>query len=183
MCDEQLFKHHIPVLSKFARVHTGDITQHDSIENMARVLLDSHGGPELAVAGLSMGAIVAMEMVRQDPRKITKLALLNTNPYADTQSRSVTRQRQVESVKAGRLKRVLVEEMKPAYLAPESRYNSALLDLIMNMGLSLGDRVFIRRSTALAKRRDYRRVLAAYSRLAPIISGEYDVLCSTSRDG
>ena len=180
MCDERLFQHQVKNLSQIADVSIGDITQYDSIEQTADSLLRTHGNSELVLAGLSMGAIVAMEMIRQMPDRIQQAAFLNTNPRADTREKRAARRGQMDRVHAGQLERVLIEEMKPNYLAPQSRQNPELLALIRDMGLGLGDDVFIRQSRALAGRQDYRQTLAAYKGPALIISGEYDLLCPTA---
>lgn len=39
---------------------------------------------KFALAGLSMGGYVALEIVRQAPERVAKLALLDTNARADT---------------------------------------------------------------------------------------------------
>ena len=181
MCDKQLFKYQIPVLSQFAQIKIGNICQHDSIEEMADVLLHKHYQAELSVAGLSMGAIVAMEMIRQNPDGIKKTAFLNTNPKADSVDKRRLRQRQIQQVSRGQLKQVLIEEMKPNYLAPQSRSNASLMTLILKMGMALGNDVFIRQSKALANRRDYINTLSSYKGAALIISGDYDLLCPSSQ--
>ena len=44
----------------------------------AAVLRDTP--PKVALAGLSMGGIVAMEVLRQAPDRVQRLASLDTNP-------------------------------------------------------------------------------------------------------
>lgn len=50
----------------------------DSIEGMARHVLGQVRAPRFALAGHSMGGRVALEMVRLAPRRIERLALLDT---------------------------------------------------------------------------------------------------------
>ena len=42
--------------------------------------------PRFALAGLSMGGIVAMEVLRQAPARVERLALLDTNPLAEAEA-------------------------------------------------------------------------------------------------
>ena len=51
----------------------------------AEVLADAP--PRFALLGLSMGGILAMEIARQAPDRVERLALLDTNPFAETPSR------------------------------------------------------------------------------------------------
>lgn len=50
----------------------------DSIEAMARQVLEEVKAPRFALAGHSMGGRVALEVVRQAPERIERLALLDT---------------------------------------------------------------------------------------------------------
>ena len=68
---------------------------------------------QFALAGLSMGGIIAMELVRQAPNRITRLALLDTNPLAETVQGQATRLAQIERVESGYLHEVMRDEMKP----------------------------------------------------------------------
>ena len=92
-----------------------------------------------ALAGLSMGGIVAMEILAQAPERINRLALMDTNPLAETNEGLVRRDRQIQDVQNGLLKQVIMDEMKPLYLA-ENPHKQAILDLCMDMALSLGER-------------------------------------------
>ncbi|MEK6215635.1 MAG: alpha/beta hydrolase [Boseongicola sp.] len=69
-----------------------------------------------ALAGLSMGGIVAMEVLRQAPGRVTSLALLDTNPLAETDAVKVCRAPQIAKARAGQLDSVMRDEMKPNYL-------------------------------------------------------------------
>ena len=59
-----------------------DVTTQASLGEMAADILVRHPGV-LAVAGHSMGARVALEIWRQAPARVARLALLDTHPQAD----------------------------------------------------------------------------------------------------
>lgn len=50
-----------------------------------------------------MGGIVAMEMLRLAPQRISRIALLDTNPLAETQVVADAREQQIARVRAGEL--------------------------------------------------------------------------------
>ena len=64
-------------------IHIAPIVDHDSIPALARQVLEQ-APPRFCLAGLSMGGIVAMEIYRQSPDRIERLALMDTNPLAET---------------------------------------------------------------------------------------------------
>lgn len=75
LCDAYVWE---PTLKRIGGdVLVANLSTQDSIANMAADCLALAEGP-LAVAGHSMGARVAMEMARQQPERIVRLALLDT---------------------------------------------------------------------------------------------------------
>jgi len=174
MCDARLWT--ADVRNVLTGAVDGDLTQDDSIAEMAtRVLLATDG--DLLPVGFSMGAIVAVEMAVQAPERIAGLVLTGYNATADLTERAAHRPVQQVEVRAGGLERVLVEELKPNYLAAKNRSDKALLDLLRDMGLGLGTDVFIRQSEALRLRKDRRADIAALKVPVLYLCGKDDTLC------
>ena len=136
--------------------------------------------PCFALAGLSMGGIVAMEVLRQAPERVDRLALLDTNPLAEAPDVHARRLPQIAKVQAGGLSAVMRDEMKPNYLA-ESPHKAKILELCMDMALGLGPEAFVDQSRALASRPDQQVTLAAFKGPALILMGTEDRLCPRPR--
>ena len=64
-----------------------------------------------------MGGIVAMEIYSQEPNRIEKLILMDTNPKAELDEVKLKREPQIREVNKGKLLEVMRDEMKPNYLA------------------------------------------------------------------
>lgn len=154
----------------------------DGAETMAALAaaILAKAPPRFALAGLSMGGIVAMEVLRQAPERVERLALLDTNPLAERPEVQARRGPQVERALKGGLAAVMRDEMKPNYLAGGAG-KAAILDLCMEMALSLGPQVFARQSAALRDRPDQTDTLAAYRGPALVLMGEEDRLCPRDR--
>ena len=176
MCDRRLWRAQIAAFSADREVIAPTLTDGDSIAQIARSLLSSL--PEyFSLAGLSMGGIVAFEIMRQAPHRIDRLALLDTNHRPDTDERRRMRDRQVSDVLAGRLNTVMREELKPNYLAEIHRDNLTLLDEVLAMGLELGEKVFVAQSVALQTRPDSTATLQEIRCPTTVICGAEDALC------
>lgn len=147
-----------------------------SIVDMARSVLDQVDGPLLPL-GFSMGGIVALELAREAPDRIAALALLDTNAAADLPARAHNRPRQQAAVRAGELERIMVDELKPAYLGADRRQDRHLLNLLRDMALALGPEVFVRQSEALRTRADLSDVIDAFPRPIFLACGAEDALC------
>ena len=174
MCDERLWQPQCEALP--CRCEVADLSRGERIEAIAAGILAS--APEhFALAGLSMGGIVAFEMWRQAPERIERLALLDTNFRADPPERRQLRNEQIERVAAGQLESVLRDELKPNYLAEIHRGNLQLLDEVLAMGLDLGSAVFTRQSLALRDRPDSSGTLATIDCPVLVLCGKEDSLC------
>lgn len=177
MCDERLFAPQILAFENEFEIIVPRLDGPASIEGMARRVLGEIKAPTFNLMGLSMGGIVAMSMVGLAPQRVNRLALLDTNHQADAPSRFAIRNRQIEDVKAGKLRQVITTEMKPIYLAKGNRKNQALLDLLITMALELGDAIFIAQSIALRDRADHTDILRNYHGPTLLLCGKEDALC------
>jgi pimeloyl-ACP methyl ester carboxylesterase len=154
-------------------------TEADTVGELASLIL-ADAPLRFALAGLSMGGIVAMEIVRQAPERVERLALLDTNPFAEQEAVQAGRQRQIDRALTGDLAGVMRDEMKPNYLAP-GPHNSAVLDLCLDMALALGPEVFARQSRALRDRPDQCATLATFTGPTLVLMGRHDKLCPLDR--
>ena len=179
MCDARLFWPQIAVLSATCTLHLPPIGGFETVQAIAANIL-RHAPPHFALAGLSMGGIVAMEILAQCPDRVTKIALMDTNPLAETPETQARRPPQIARVLAGGLEAVMRDEMKPLYLS-NTPHRTDILDLCMDMARALGPETFARQSRALATRPDQTHILRAFKRPALVLMGEADILCPRDR--
>ncbi len=176
MCDARLFRDQAAVLEEERRVGVADFSQDETIASFALRLL-ANAPLRFHLAGLSMGGIVAFEVWRQAKDRIASLALLNATPFADSPARRETRLSQIERVRRGALKSVVMEELKPNYLAEPHKQDKALLTDIYAMAERLGAEVFVRQSQALMARSDSTETLRSIDCPTLIIAGAEDEVC------
>ncbi len=179
MCDARLFGPQIAELSSEMPVMVAPVSQGERIEEIASNLLGALPA-RFALAGLSMGGIVAMEILRRAPDRVSRLALMDTNPLAETPVVAANREPQIVKVRSGRLIEVMRDEMKPNYLAPGPQ-RADVLALVMDMAEVLGPEVFIRQSRALQRRRDQQVTLRKCRVPTLVMCGAHDALCPVKR--
>lgn len=175
MCDARIFTPQISALSRHYPVHCACITGYDTVERLVTEILN-HAPPRFNLAGLSMGGILAMELIRQAPERVDRLALLNTNCQAEKQKVREYREPLIARVQAGELDQVMKQELRPRYLA-EGNHRKQILELWLQMALDLGKDVFVRQSRALQKRSDQKETLAKVHVPTLILCGAEDELC------
>ena len=175
MCDARLFAPQVAEFAAKRQIVAMPMTGKTSTKELAEdILLDA---PErFALLGLSMGGIVAMEIIKYAPERVTRLALLDTNPMADAPERKLIRDQQIKRVQAGELRTIMRDEMKPNYLA-DGKNKNKILELCMSMAESLGPQVFIEQSKALQTRPDQCDSLKEVQVPTLIACGEHDALC------
>jgi len=179
MCDARLFAPQIAALSATRAIHLAPIGDKDNVADLAAGVL-AHAPPLFALAGLSMGGIVAMEIYRQAPDRIDRIAFLDTNPKAETPEVAAGREPQIAKILAGDLRSVMRDEMKPRYLA-DGPNRKATLDLYLDMAMNLGDDVFVNQSRALQSRPDQQDTLRQITVPTLALCGRDDTLCPVSR--
>ncbi|MGI3186716.1 alpha/beta fold hydrolase [Nioella aestuarii] len=179
MCDARLFFPQISALSGQRAVMVAPMGGAGNMADLAREVLEN-APPRFALAGLSMGGILAMEVLRRAPDRVERLALLDTNPRAELDEVKARRGPQMTAVKEGRLREVMRDEMKPNYLVDSPR-KQEILDLCMDMALDLGPQVFINQSIALRDRPDQQETLRNYAGKALVLCGRHDALCPVER--
>src|SRR5690606_6113064 len=93
--DARLWTAQIEGLSDLAPCSVGDLTGAEDIRGLATSVL-AQAPERFALAGLSMGGYVALEIMRQAPGRVTALALSDTQARPDTPEASKNRREQVQ---------------------------------------------------------------------------------------
>jgi pimeloyl-ACP methyl ester carboxylesterase len=179
MCDERIFSPQIEELSKNLEVTIADISSFSSVRELASDVLKK-APKNFTLLGHSLGGIVAMEIFSQEPNRIDKLILMDTNPKAELEEVKSKREPQIRDVREGKLLNVMRDEMKPNYLA-ESENQESVLTTCMDMALSLGPDVFINQSRALQTRADQQSNIQSINIPVLIMCGLEDKLCTVER--
>ena len=117
MWDARLFGPQVEAYSNQRSVQREMISTADNISALAKIVL-SRTPEKFAVAGLSMGGIVAMKILRQAPERIAGLALLDTNPMSEMPDGAARRKPQIEKARSGGLYSAMRDEMKQGRFLP-----------------------------------------------------------------
>ena len=176
MLDRRLFAAQLEALSGVTEAFVGDITRSDSIDCIAADVL-AHAPSRFALVGLSMGGIVALEIWRRARDRITHFGLLDTTPHVDRPDRRALRLEQIAAVETNGLRELVVDSLKPRYLASKNRGDKRMLRSILDMALALGPDVFRRQSIALRERRASVETLTTIDCPALVLCGREDELC------
>ena len=179
MCDERIFAPQIEGLSDSINIIVADISGYSTVHELAAEVLKK-SPPKFDLLGHSMGGIVAMEMYSQEPNRIEKLVLMDTNPKAELEEVKAMRDPQMKAEREGKLVDVMRDEMKPNYLDASDNRES-ILHTCMEMAKSMGTEVFMNQSKALQTREDQQSTLRLIDVPVLVICGSNDKLCPVER--
>lgn len=171
--DADLWRDQISGLAGVARPCVADITKGETLVALAEMVLAT-SEDRFALAGFSLGGIVAQEIMRRAPERVTHLALLDTTMLPDTPERAAEREQLIaQAAKPGRF-HGFGRKLAKSYLAPENQADEDMIGRVRAMTERLGPDVFIRQ-TRIA-RPDSRASLTAISCPTLVLCGRFDAL-------
>ena len=173
-CTARLFEPQIAALSAGRTIVVADHTQDDSIAAIAARLLREAPG-RFDLAGLSMGGYIAMEVMRQAPERVERLALLDTSARPDTPEASQDRKRLIALAEAGRFEEIH-SALWPRLVHPDHRDDQALQDIMFRMMRETGAEAYIRQQRAIMARADSRPLLPGTEIPTLVLVGEGDAI-------
>ncbi len=171
-CSARLYAEQIPALWWFGPVTVADHTRDDSMTAIAARILAA-APPRFALVGLSMGGYIAMEMTRQAPQRVAKLALLDTGPRPETPEQTARRRPRIELAKAGHMTEV-ADVQFPLLVHPSRHGDQALRNLTRYMAEETGSAAFLRQQRATISRPDSRPGLSAIAFPTLVLVGDSD---------
>jgi len=179
LCDARIFGPQIDGLSNeypilFAPTHFAE-----RMEDIAGHIL-RWAPPQFAVLGLSMGGAVALELLRQAPERINRVALMNCTAQAETPESASAREPLIVAARSGRFGDVISREMNPDWLAP-GPLRPAILQLVADMAHNMGPDAYVCQARAMQRRRDQQRVLRDVRQPSVVICGQEDTLYPVRR--
>ncbi len=174
LCDATLWQQQVDALSDIADCRVADLTTQGSIEAMAESVLAAMPA-RFALAGLSMGGYVALEIMARAPERVTRLALLDTRAQADEPEESKRRRGLIELAEKGQFKGV-TPRLLPLFLHQARLDDAALTGIVTRMAQHVGKEAFIRQQRAIIGRRDQTATLVKIHVPTLVLCGREDTL-------
>lgn len=167
LCDAALWAQQRAALADHAEVQVGDLTRSASVASVADDVLGD--APEtFSLAGFSLGAVVALEIMRRAPERVERLALLSANAGGSAPEHFAAWDTWEAQTRAGHLDRVLCT------LAGWSRHHGEVETAIKTMGERVGEAAFLRQLDVLRSRVDSRPDLARIDCPTLLVAGRDD---------
>lgn len=180
LCDAQLWQSQIEDLADVADVWIADHTRSATMAGVARDVLADAPFASFALAGLSMGGYIALEIMRQAPQRVLRLALLDTAAAPELPEQTSRRMEFLDLAERGLFDRV-TETLLPLLIHSARQGEHALTDSIKSMARNIGKDAFIRQQHAIMSRADSLGLLGSISCPTLVLCGRQDALTPLAR--
>lgn len=176
LCDAALWADQVIGLYEVADIEVADLTGQDTMAGLAESVLDA-APDHFAIAGLSMGGYVALEIMRQAPERVSHLALLDTNASADNPEQSERRLQLIKLAEDGGLGKV-AHQMLPALVHSDHVDLPHVGGTFLAMAERVGVEGFVHQQKAIMNRADSQKNLDAINCPSLVLCGADDLLSS-----
>ena len=116
MCDGRAFMAQMASLGRSRPILLVLPVHGSTVEEMAQAAL-SVAPDKFALVGMGLGGDVGLDMLRRAPERVTRIALISTDPLAEAPAVAAAREVRIVAARAGRLPQALAEEIPTAALA------------------------------------------------------------------
>lgn len=174
LCTAELFAPQVAALWPYGPVTIASTLEGETIAQMATAIL-AQAPPEFALIGLSMGGMISLEIMRQAPERVRKLALLSTSAQPASPEQVAVYEGLLAQASQGDAATVLGEALL-SVLHPAHQADPALQAVNRRMGATIGVAGLTRQVAAVLCRVDSRPNLAAIAVPTLVLVGEQDQL-------
>ncbi|MEO8101208.1 MAG: alpha/beta hydrolase [Betaproteobacteria bacterium] len=171
--DARLFQYQEEDLADIAQTLVADMTVADTIPELAAEVL-AHAPQQFALAGLSLGGDVALEIMRQAPGRVLGLALLDTNARTDTPEATANGHTQMAQAESNF--QIVLDNLMPTLVHPSRMKYHSIVDTLYSMGYRVGKDAFLRQKRASMGRIDSRPYLGSIDCPTLVLCGREDVI-------
>jgi len=157
-CSPRIYDPQIPALWRQGPVFIANHARGGDMAAIARRIL-AEAPLRFALAGHSMGGYIILEMFRQAPERVARLALLNTSARPETPEASERRRGWIAEVKAGGY-RAVMDRLFANFVHPALARDERLHRIVLDMADDVGPDAFVWQLEAIMTRADSRPTLA-----------------------
>lgn len=172
--DADAFTHQIESLREGRNVIVADLTRSETIADLAKQALRQAPAGPVSLAGHSMGGYVALEVMRQAPDRVQRLALLNTHARPDSPESTENRRRLMAL--AEKDFPAVIQSLLPKLVSEEHVMDLDITGAISEMALGIGKDAFIRQEQAIIGRIDSRPHLPRIKCRTLVLAARKDAL-------
>lgn len=180
LCDAQLWQPQTEDLADIADIWIADHTRSEIMAGVAHDVLADAPFAHFALAGLSMGGYIALEIMRQAPQRVARLALLDTAAGAELPEQTERRRAFISMAERGNFPGI-TETLLPLLIHPSRLGEAALTGVVKSMARNIGKDAFVRQQRAIMSRVNSLPLLGSIDCPTLVLCGRQDALTPPAR--
>lgn len=174
LCSAEAWGPQVSALWSERSIHVASTLAADRVEDVASSILEA-APAHFALAGISLGGYLCLEMMRQAPERIERLALLDTSARPDTPEQTANRWALVEQLKGGDFVSLATKALG-SIMHPGHQGDSRISSVNETMARRVGIAGLERHTRIAISRPDSRPSLAAIAVPTLVLVGAEDPL-------
>jgi len=181
LCDRALWAPQAAALSDVSECWIPQSLSENSMSAMAKAVLRDVPFERFALAGLSMGGYVCMEIMRQAAQRVSGLALLDTRACADTPQETQRRHDLMHLARTARGFQPVTRLMLPLLMHSSRLKDEPLVRIVTDMAERVGVATYVRQQQAIISRPDSRDDLKRVRVPSLVLCGRQDALTTLAQ--
>nr|CBA30065.1 hypothetical protein Csp_A15290 [Curvibacter putative symbiont of Hydra magnipapillata] len=178
LCDERLWVDVLPQLTTLTECQTVNWCAKELSASDAASRILNQAPATFALAGMSMGGSIALEICAQAPHRVEGLALVSCQARGDSRVGAETRSKLVEYATQFGLGTLVRDKLWPLYVHQSRLNDQSLLEAVIAMAERAGMQSYKSQGQLLASRSDHLKTLASLTVPVAIVAGDSDLLCT-----
>jgi pimeloyl-ACP methyl ester carboxylesterase len=167
----------LPALWRHGTVSVANHIRDETIEAIASRALAEAPVAAFSLIGHSLGGYIVLEMMRQAPRRVKRLMLMNTQARTDPPEVTERRKATIAMIRQGCFEEAMDANF-PMLVHPSRAKDAALREQVRLSQREVGPEIYARQMGAIMARKDSRPWLGEISVPTLVLSGDQDLLIS-----
>lgn len=174
LCSAEIFEMQAAALWPLGPTTVASTLEGDTVREVAKRILET-APPRFALAGISMGGYISLEIIRQAPERVARLALLNTTARPDTPEQTTQRRLTFAQARTGDFLSTALASLT-SLIHPARQGDVSLRKINARMARAVGVEGFARQLELIISRPDSRPFLSAIAVPTLVLVGDADAL-------
>jgi pimeloyl-ACP methyl ester carboxylesterase len=179
LCSAEIFEVQAAALWPLGPTTVASTLEGDTVGEVAKRILET-APPRFALAGISMGGYISLEIMRQAPERVARLALLDTTARPDTPEQIAQRRLTLEQARTGDFLSTALASLA-SLIHPARQGDVTLRKISERMTRAVGLEGFARQLELIISRPDSRPSLSAIAVPTLVLVGDADALTPVDR--
>jgi pimeloyl-ACP methyl ester carboxylesterase len=146
----------------------------DLLAKAARQVLDRHQIDSCTLIGHSMGGYIALAFAEHYPKRLNRLCLFHSHPFADSEQVKGNRQQAIEQVRSGRKASIIRAHLPKTFADSNLEAFASKMEWLQTLALNIPEEGIIANLRGMMRRPDRSAMLKKFEKPFLLVAGKQD---------